>query len=370
MKINIDEEETIGEGEIVQTGNIYTIYTSTNAPHDLIKVMPYKPKKIPNIKAITRVTELIAILKEEHRIYNINVRTGGPRVNTALQNIVFLRNYLPEDQMNRIERKVLGTHKDKKYKPRVDLFLQRIRNTYFSLYVQTHPNHNLWTVDSWTDYKGKMMKRFLQEFIVKNMPPLKYNFDKIDKMSSQHYHKEQVPLQDIDFADKEELWTILKDLPYTGTNVPSNGVSYGKKIRHWKWDIDAEYDRMGLSGKDKSDIFDEHQHLTHSSHKDEYYWLPVGIDENTNMLRIIPYDDKLKRFDVSDENADNIVAIAPFKKLTHKLVDKTHALNIVSVFGKSYLYYLLEMMDVALNESMKEMFAKRGLSDFFDLKKM
>jgi hypothetical protein len=93
----------------------------------------------------------------------------------------------------------------------------------------------------------------------------------------------------------------------------------------------------------------------------------VGIEEKTKKLRIIPYDGKLKRFDVSDEDAKNIVAIAPFAKQTHQLLDIPD--KIVSVFSKSYLYYLLEMMDVALNESMKEMFIKRGLSDFFDLKK-
>jgi hypothetical protein len=369
MKITIDEEdEIIGEGEVVQTGNIYTIYKSTNTPHDLIKIMPYKHKKIPNTKAITKVNELIAILQEQHRVYNINVRTGGPRVDTATQNILFLRNYLPEDQMNRIERKVYGMQKEKKYKTRVDLFIQRIRSTYFNLYTQTHPNHYLWSVDNWTDYKGKMMKRFFQEFVVTNLPPLKYHFDKIVKTSSQYDHKEQVPLQGIDFADKKVLWGILKALPNTTTTVPSSGVSLvggvGRTtIRYWKWDNDAEYDRLGLSGKDKSAIAKEHTFTA----RPNVYWLPVGIEEKTKKLRIIPYDGKLKRFDVSDEDAKNIVAIAPFAKQTHQLLGIPD--KIVSVFSKSYLYYLLEMMDVALNESMKELFIKRGLSDFFDLKK-
>jgi hypothetical protein len=377
MKITIaEEDEIIGEGEVVQTGNIYTIYKSTNTPHDLIKIMPYKHKKIPNTKAITKVNELIAILQEQHRVYNINVRTGGPRVDTATQNILFLRNYLPEDQMNRIERKVYGLHKEKKYKARVDLFIQRIRSTYFNLYTQTHPNHYLWSVDNWTDYKGKMMKRFFQEFVVTNLPPLKYHFDKIVKTSSQYDHKEQVPLQDIDFVDKKVLWGILKALPNTTTTVPSSGVSLvggvGKTIiRYWKWDNDAEYDRLGLSGKDKSAIAIQHHQLKTPK---SVYWLPVGIEEKTKKLRIIPYDGKLKRFDVSDEDAKNIVAIAPFwadnsSNLQHQLFGKGKEDMIVSVFSKSYLYYLLEMMDVALNESMKELFIKRGLSDFFDLKK-
>jgi len=307
------------------------------------------------MKYIRKVNELITLLKEQHRKYLIDINTGGPTIDHAYKHVKFLRGYLPEAQMKRIERKVYGNlEKEKMDRPKVEQFQQRIRDIYFHMYIQAQPNHNLWTRESWKEFKGKTMMRFIEEYFVSDMPELDPKFEEKEILPNEH--KYQLPVAEIDFKkDMVDLHKLIKNLVNTNTVAPSKSG--------WLWDNEAEYERMGLSGVVKSTIY-----LKHNKAPD-IYWLPIAIDEQNHKLRIVPWDDVTKKFVISDDDAKNVVAIAPFT-ISHNLVGPAFADKIVSVFPNSYLYYILEKIDTALNDAMKETFVKRGLTQFFAMKKM
>jgi hypothetical protein len=316
---------------------------------------------MPDMKYIRKVNELIALLKEQHRKYLIDINTGGPTIDRVYQHVKFLRGYLPEAQMKRIERKVYGNlEKEKMDRPKVEQFQQRICDMYFQMYIQAQPNHNLWTRESWTEFKKKTMMRFIEEYFVSDMPELDPKFEEKEILPNEH--KYQLPAQTIDFKDMVDLHKLIKNLVNTNTVPPSQP---GK----WLWDNEAEYDRMGLSGKHKSAIYLKYNNF--NVQKNIVYWLPIAIDEQNHKLRIVPWDDVTKKFVISDEDAKNVVAIAPFSRVTpdQNQIFGTHD-KIVSVFPNSYLYYILEKIDTALNDAMKETFVKRGLTQFFAMKKM
>lgn len=356
MKIeqyNENEDQT-GANEDITLDKIYKLYTST--PNGYIKIAPHTHKKLPDMTYIRKVNELIALLKEQHRKYLIDIKTGGPTIDHAYQQIKFLRGYLPEAQMKRIERKVYGNlEKEKLDRPKVEQFQQRIRDMYFHMYTQAQPNHYLWTRESWQEFKRKTMMRFIEEYFVSDMPALDPDFQEKEILPNEH--KNQLPVAEIDFKDMDDLHKLIKNLVNTNTVAPNKSG--------WMWENEAEYDRMGLSGLVKSAIYLKHNKAT------DIYWLPIAIDEQNHKLRIVPWDAVTKKFVISDEDAKNVVAIAPF----NSGVPNEHQIfgdpdKIVSVFSNSYLYYILEKIDTALNEAMKETFVKRGLTQFFAMKKM
>jgi len=349
-----ENEELAGANEDIQLDKIYRLYTST--PNGYIKIAAYTDKKMPDMKYIRKVNELIALLKEQHRKYLIDINTGGPTIDRAYQHVKFLRGYLPEAQMKRIERKVYGNlEKEKMDRPKVEQFQQRIRDMYFQMYTQAQPNHYLWTRESWKEFKGKTMMRFIEEYFVSDMPELDPKFEEKEILPNEH--KYQLPAQTIDFKDMVDLHKLIKNLVNTNTVAPSKSG--------WMWENEAEYERMGLTGKHKSAIYLNHNKAT------DIYWLPIAIDEQNHKLRIVPWDDATKKFVISDEDAKNVVAIAPFSRVIpnqHEIFGTPD--KIVSVFPNSYLYYILEKIDTALNDAMKETFVKRGLTQFFAMKKM
>ena len=349
-----ENEDLTGANEDITLDKIYKLYTST--PNGYIKIVPYTHKKMPDMTYIRKVNELIALLKEQHRKYLIDIKTGGPTIDRAYQQVKFLRGYLPEAQMKRIERKVYGNlEKEKMDRPKVEQFQQRIRDMYFHMYTQSQPNHYLWTRESWKEFKRKTMKRFIEEYFVSDMPELDPDFREEEILPNEH--KYQLPVAKIDFKDMDDLHKLIKNLVNTNTVATSK--------LGWMWENEAEYDRMGLTGKDKSAIYLKHNKATN------IYWLPIAIDEQNHKLRIVPWDDVTKKFVISDEDAKNVVAIAPFNS---GVPDQNQIIGtpdrIVSVFSNSYLYYILEKIDTALNEAMKETFVKRGLTQFFAMKKM
>jgi hypothetical protein len=350
-----ENEDFAGANEDIQLDKIYRLYTST--PNGYIKIAAYTDKKIPDMKYIRKVNELIALLREQHRKYLIDIQTGGPTIDRAYQHVKFLRGYLPEAQMKRIERKVYGNlEKEKLDRPKVEQFQQRVRDMYFHMYTQVQPNHYLWTKESWIEFKEKTLKRFIEEFFVSNMPKLQYEFVPEDILPNEH--KNQYPLKKMDFADITELHDLIKQLTNpTTTNYPS-------QLGKWLWDNEAEYDRLGLSGRDKSSIYDKNKAII--SGGGVVYWLPIAIDETNHKLRIVPWDSVTSKFSLSNEDAKNVVAIAPFARATNIL----EGTDVVSTFKNTYLYYILERIDTGLNEAMKETFVKRGLTQFFAMKKM
>lgn len=354
-----ENEDLTGANEDIHINKIYKLYTST--PNGYIKIAPHTHKKMPDMTYIRKVNELIALLKEQHRKYLIDIKTGGPTIDRAYQQVKFLRGYLPEAQMKRIERKVYGNlEKEKMDRPKIEQFQQRIRDMYFHMYTQAQPNHYLWTRESWKEFKKKTMMRFIEEYFVSDMPELDYKFEEEEILPNEH--KNQLPVTKIDFKDMGDLHKLIKNLVHTNTVAPS-------QPRQWMWDNEAEYERMGLSGKHKSAIYLKHNEF--KVQKNIVYWLPIAIDEQNHKLRIVPWDDVTKKFVISDEDAKNVVAIAPFNRVTpdqHQIIGTPD--KIVSVFSNSYLYYILEKIDTALNEAMKETFVKRGLTQFFAMKKM
>jgi len=356
-----ENEDLTGANEDIHINKIYKLYTST--PSGYIKIAPYTHKKMPDMTYIRKVNELIALLKEQHRKYLIDIKTGGPTIDHAYQQVKFLRGYLPEAQMKRIERKVYGNlEKEKMDGTKVEQFQQRIRDMYFHMYTQAQPNHYLWTRESWKEFKEKTMKRFIEEYFVSDMPELDPDFREEEILPNEH--KYQLPVAKIDFKDMRELHKLIANLVNTNTVAPS-------QAGEWIWKNEAEYERMGLSGVVKSKIYVLHKKLTVLT-KNRTYWLPIAIDEQNHKLRIVPWDDVTKKFIISDEDAKNVVAIASFTYDVRTKVPPTLGLpgDIVSVFPNSYLYYILEKIDTALNEAMKETFVKRGLTQFFAMKKM
>lgn len=362
MKIeqyNENEDQT-GANEDITLDKIYKLYTST--PNGYIKIAPHTHKKLPDMTYIRKVNELIALLREQHRKYMIDINTGGPTIDHAYQQIKFLRGYLPEAQMKRIERKVYGNlEKEKMDRPKVEQFQQRIRDMYFHMYTQSQPNHYLWTRESWQEFKRKTMMRFIEDYFVSDMPALDPDFREEEILPNEH--KNQLPVSKIDFKDMGELHKLIKNLVNTNTVAPS-------QAGEWIWENEAEYDRMGLSGLVKSAIYLKHKKFGKAS-VNSIYWLPIAIDEQNHKLRIVPWDAVTKKFVITDEDAKNVVAIAPFNRVVpdqHQIIGLPD--KIVSVFPNSYLYYILEKIDTALNEAMKETFVKRGLTQFFAMKKM
>jgi hypothetical protein len=352
-----ENEALAGANEDIQLDKIYRLYTST--PNGYIKIAAYTDKKMPDMKYIRKVNELIALLKEQHRKYLIDINTGGPTIDRAYQHVKFLRGYLPEAQMKRIERKVYGNlEKEKMDRPKVEQFQQRICDMYFQMYTQVQPNHYLWTRESWKEFKKKTMMRFIEEYFVSDMPELDPKFEEKEILPNEH--KYQLPVAEIDFKDMGELHKLIKNLVNTNTVLPST--------LGWMWKSETEYERMGLTGKHKSAIYVKHKEFGKSAKN--IYWLPIAIDEQNHKLRIVPWDDVTKKFVISDDDAKNVVAIAPFSRLLMNKKSIGTADKIVSVFPNSYLYYILEKIDTALNDAMKETFVKRGLTQFLAMKKM
>jgi hypothetical protein len=113
----------------------------------------------------------------------------------------------------------------------------------------------------------------------------------------------------------------------------------------------------------KTKIFLAHNDIKNNK-KMNIYWLPVAVDEKMMKLKVAKYENG--KFDV---DKDDVIGLVPFQVNDNKIVPEKD-MKVVSMFDKSYLYYLLELIDVALNESMREEFEKKGLTQFFALKKM
>ena len=374
MKIEqYDENERFKNisDEVITTKGMYMI--AEDKSNNLLKIIPYdasKKKVVPNVRQLRKLSEIIANLQEQSRRQDIDARTGGPLIDTIQPTLKLFKEILPADQYQRIVVKVFGNpEKQQKKKLKIDQFIDDVKEHYFKQYELTERNHYLWTVESWTAFKARVMKRFCHDYFV-YLPEMDYVFEKKDK-NPQYSHKEQVPLQSIQFKnDGKELWGFLSVLVNPNTVSPSTPKvltvkgSPGKTNTSypWRWDKEEEYELLGLSGFVKTKIFLAHNDIQKVIKG--IYWLPVAVDEKMMRLKVVKYENG--KFDV---DKDDVIGLAPFQVTDNKLVAEKD-MKVISVFDKSYLYYLLELIDVALNESMREEFEKKGLTQFFALKKM
>lgn len=375
MKIEqYDENERFKNisDEVITTKGMYMI--AEDKMNHVIKIIPYdasKKKVVPNVRQLRKLSEIIANLQEQSRRQDIDARTGGPLIDVIHPTLKLFKEILPADQYQRIVVKVFGNpEKEQKKKSKINQFLKDVKEHYFKQYEQSERNHYLWTADSWTAFKARVMKRFCHDYFV-YLPEMDYVFEKKDK-NPLYSHKEQVPIQSIQFKNNgKELWGFLSALGNPNTVSPSTPVTLAVKgssgIQNtsypWRWDNEEEYDRLGLSGFVKTNIFLAHNDIQKVIKKG-IYWLPVAVDEKMMRLKIGKYENG--RFDV---DKDDVIGLAPFQNIDNKLVPEKN-MKVISMFDKSYLYYLLELIDVALNESMREEFEKKGLTQFFALKKM
>jgi hypothetical protein len=368
MKIEqYDENErfkNISDEEITTKGMYMIAEDKTN---NLIKILPYdasKKKVVPNVRRLHKLSEIIANLQEQSRRQDIDAKTGGPMIDTIHPTLKLFKEILPADQYKRIVVKVFGNpEKEQKKKVKIDQFLNDVKEHYFKQFELSERNHYLWTVESWKTFKARVMKRFCHDYFV-YLPEMDYIFEKNDK-NPQYSHKEQVPLQSIEFKnDGKELWGFLSGLVNPNTTSPSTPTKRGTQTTYtWRWDNEKEYDRLCITGFVKTKIFLAHNDIKNKK-KMNIYWLPVAVDEKMMKLKVAKYENG--KFDV---DKDDVIGLVPFQMNDNKIVPEKD-MKVVSMFDKSYLYYLLELIDVALNESMREEFEKKGLTQFFALKKM
>lgn len=333
---------------IVLTDSIYRLYRHG----DYIKIQPYEEgPKIPDMSQITFMDDLIVLLKEWHRRYLIDAKTGGPMIDRAGQYLELLKKHLKPEDIQRIEIELYGDPEKRKLdKEKIDKFKVKVHERYFHLYTNKEPNHYLWSTKSWIKFKEHIFKDFIRENFLSDLPQdlftYQYKDEKDDRTS---------PLKSIHLDGTKLYDGIEKRRKYC------DGVLYPiiKDIQSFL----SECKRLGMTGKIISEIYTKTKALY-----PPLYWLPISINDKERVLDIIRSDGT--KFCIEDREKRSIIAVVPFDSTTHEIVNRGSNFVTDLMFKQSYLYYIIETIDKTLNEAMEALFVKYGLSQFFAFTKI
>lgn len=302
-------------------------------------IMKSAPKRI-------RVPEMrpdyIEELKEMHRQYLINLKTGGPLRNYAKE---FIDTYpFSAEEKKYVERKVFGIQSMQVARESKEEFKSYIKSLYFPLdsvnihknkFLKENKNINLWTDKIWREFKKDVFSQFITKNIHEDLYDcLDFDFHKKDDETIES-------LKSVRFVGCFD--SLIETLVYNPKKLstitsPSTTITSPSTSSSWKWDNQDEYKRLGISGKKIYEI--------KKTGMKNGFWVPILLDDTTKRISNSHYITSRQQFDVSQPA--HIIALVAFNSIDNKLQPSTR----VDLFDSSHHFQTLSLIDKSLNEAL------------------
>ena len=347
----------------------YRFYRSSSDSSNVI-ILPKKSKSemkyMPNVQLIRDIEELTDYVKEIHRQFLINIKTGGPAVDTSAKLLKLFATYIEKDDIEYIKKQVYGD-KEKKQKERekLEVFKQKILETELPLFIKQKAKTKYdWTNALWETFK----KKIFDDFIHENFISFRFTYSFEDSKNNDDNNLKQLsgvnlPESLLSKLDNEYVYPCERIRPNTHDA--------------WRWSQSDEYERLGISGRTMNQIKEstskELQRFAEGLARESsliypHYWLPLFINDTMRSLDIIQPLSEGGKFPRSGYDVHNLIALVPFEFTTKRIKSDGTVISLVT--NDSYLYQALKMIDKTLNDGMKTVFEKHYMTQFFEYEKI
>ena len=356
------EEDRDQEKHPINYNTTYRFYRSSGNSSNVI-ILPKKSKSemkyMPNVQLIRDIEELTDYMKEIHRQFLINIKTGGPAVNTSAKLLKLFATYIEKDDIEYIKKQVYGD-KEKKDKERekLEAFKQKILDNELPLFIKQKAKTKYdWTNALWETFKKKILDDFIHDYFISQYSFTLTYLLKDEKNYDDNYNLKRLsdvnlPNSLLSKLDNDYVYPLERILPNTNTA--------------WRWSQSDEYERLGISGKIMNLIKESTPRNADSTYP--HYWLPVFINDTMRTLDIIQPLSEGGKFPINGYNIHNLIALVPFEFETKRIKSDGNLISLVT--NDSYLYQALKMIDKTLNDGMKKVFEKHYMTQFFEYEKI
>jgi len=339
----------------------YRFYRSSSNSSNVI-ILPKKSKSemkyMPNVQLIRDIEELTDHIKEIHRQFLINIKTGGPAVDTSAKLLKLFASYIDKDDIEYIKKQVYGD-KEKKdgEREKLEIFKQKILENDLPLFIKQKAKTKYdWTNALWETFKKKIFDDFIHDYFISQYSfTLSYSLkdDKNnDSYNLKRLSKVNLPSSLLSQLDKEYIYPCERIRPNLNTA--------------WRWTYRDEYERLGISGKILNEIKENTPRNADSTYP--HYWLPLIINDTMRTLEIIQPLSEGGKFPIHGSNIHNLIALVPFDFETKRIQSEGNLISLVT--NDSYLHQALKLIDKTLNDGMKKVFEKHYMTQFFEYEKI
>jgi hypothetical protein len=339
----------------------YRFYKSSSNSSNVI-ILPKKSKSemkyMPNVQLIRDIEELTDHIKEIHRQFLINIKTGGPAVDTSAKLLKIFASYIDKDDIDYIKKQVYGD-KEKKdgEREKLEIFKQKILENDLPLFIKQKAKTKYdWTNALWETFKKKIFDDFIHDYFISQYSfTLSYSLkdDKNnDSYNLKRLSKVNLPSSLLSQLEKEYIYPCERILPNNNTA--------------WRWSSRDEYERLGISGRIMNEIKENTPRNADSTYP--HYWLPLFINDTMRTLDIIQPLSEGGKFPIHGSNIHNLIALVPFDFETKRIQSEGNLISLVT--NDSYLHQALKLIDKTLNDGMKKVFEKHYMTQFFEYEKI
>ena len=355
------EEDRDQEKHPINYNTTYRFYRSSSDSSNVI-ILPKKSKSemkyMPNVQLIRDIEELTDYMKEIHRQFLINIKTGGPAVDTSATLLKLFATYIEKDDIEYIKKQVYGD-KEKKDKERekLEAFKQKILDNELPLFIKQKAKTKYdWTNALWETFKKKIFDDFIHDYFISQYSfTFTYSFEDAkhdDDNNLKQLSGVNLPKSLLSKLENEYVYPCDRKLPNTNAN--------------WRWSQSDEYERLGISGRTMNLIKKSTPRNVDLTYP--HYWLPLFINDTMRTLDIIQPLSEEEKFPRSGYDVHNLIALVPFEFETKRIKSDGNLISLVT--NDSYLYQALKMIDKTLNDGMKKVFEKHYMTQFFEYEKI